>query len=43
MAIVPSGTPRIDFYQVPVGGGGVTPIGYDGAGRIIVSATYLGS
>ena len=43
MVIVPSGTARMDFYQGPVGGGGLSPITYDGAGRIIVSVVYLGS
>jgi hypothetical protein len=34
------GTNRILFYQVPVGGGTVTPVAYDAAGYVMVSGTY---
>jgi hypothetical protein len=43
MAYIASGTTRIDFVQVPTGGGALSSVAYDAGGRIIVNAVYLGS
>ena len=40
MYVAPSST-RLDFVQSPTGGGSVTDVSYDAAGRLIVSATYF--
>jgi hypothetical protein len=42
MYVAPSST-RFDFVQSPVGGGAVSSITYDAAGRLIVSSTYFTS
>jgi len=38
--VAPSST-RLDFVQSPTGGGSVTDVSYDAAGRLIISATYF--
>ena len=40
---VPPSSTRFDFVQSPVGGGAVSNVTYDAAGRLIVSATYFTS
>jgi hypothetical protein len=41
MAYIASGSARIDFVQIPVGGGALTSVAYDGSGRIILNVTYV--
>jgi hypothetical protein len=41
MAYVANYTNRIDFVQIPIGGGAVSSISYDTTARIIVNATYI--
>ena len=38
---IPPSTTRIEFVGTPTGGGSVTDVSYDSAGRIIVTATYF--
>jgi hypothetical protein len=40
LAYIASGTTRIDFVQIPTGGGALTSVAYDGEGRIILNVTY---
>jgi hypothetical protein len=40
MAYLASGTTRIDFVQIPTGGGSLTSVAYDSEGRIILNVTY---
>jgi hypothetical protein len=40
MAYLASGTTRIDFVQIPTGGGALTSVAYDAEGRIILNVTY---
>jgi hypothetical protein len=40
MAYLASTTTRIDFVQIPTGGGALTSVAYDAAGRIILNVTY---
>ena len=41
MAYIANNTNRIDFVQIPIGGGAVSSINYDTTARIIVNATYI--
>jgi hypothetical protein len=40
LAYLASGTTRIDFVQIPTGGGALTSVAYDAEGRIILNVTY---
>jgi hypothetical protein len=40
LAYLASGTTRIDFVQIPTGGGSLTSVSYDSEGRIILNVTY---
>ena len=40
MAYIASAQTRIDIVQIPTGGGALTSVAYDAAGRIILNVTY---
>ena len=41
MAYIASAQTRIDIVQIPTGGGALTSVAYDAAGRIILNVTYF--